>query len=127
VAHKLMDTFRECFKEGLKAGIRGRIYDTPVFDGKIDSGDIPYGIGRVTRTFNGICSEAGLQCTISGHPDPVTNNHLYFFKNLGDRLVQISYDNETRLLEPGEEVVLSIPAWTKPEIRNINYGNQDAD
>ena len=90
--------------------------------------DIPYGIGNVTRTFNGVCSEAGLQCTVSPNPnphDPTGSTHLYFFENLGDRLVMVSYDGETRYIEPGEKVTLKIPSHHIPEIRTCNYGQAD--
>lgn len=106
-----------------------RSLDGDVEPRRLDRSDIPYGIGRVTRTFNGICSEAGVQCTIANSPnpfDPAGSTHLYYMKNIGDRLVMITFNGETRYIEPGEEVTLKIPSEYIPEVRTCNYGNQDA-
>lgn len=58
----------------------------------------------MTRTFNAICSEAGVQCTVA--MDPSDYQQIYHFKNLGDRLVKIEWNDEVRFIEPGESVTL---------------------
>ena len=94
-----------------------------------DASDVPHGIGHVTRTFNAVCSEAGVQCSVSPNAnpfDPIGSNHIYYFENLGDQLVMVSYCGETRYIEPGEKVALKVPSDHVPEVRTCNYGDPDA-
>jgi hypothetical protein len=64
-----------------------------------------YSVGKyVTNTFNAICSEAGVECTVT--MDPNDYQLLYYFRNVGDRLVKIEWNNEVRFIEPGESVTL---------------------
>lgn len=78
----------------------------------------------MTRTFNAICSEAGVQCTVA--MDPSDYQQLYHFKNFGDRLVRIEWNDEIRLIEPGESVTLKTrgAAYSQeiPRITPLNNG-----
>lgn len=84
-----------------------------------------YEVGKyMTRTFNAICSEAGVQCTVA--MDPSDYQQLYHFKNFGDRLVRIEWNDEIRLIEPGESVTLKArgAAYSQeiPRITPLNNG-----
>lgn len=92
-------------------------------------GSIPYGIGKITDVYNGVCSEAGLESCVTADPSDVLF-YIHHFKNVGDRMIQVTWHGEdkteTRLIEPGEEVDLKIPQMYMPEIRSINNGNSEA-
>ncbi|SRR6266851_4752600 len=78
----------------------------------------------MTRTFNAICSEAGVECTVA--MDPTDYQQIYHFKNLSNRLVRIEWDNEIRLIEPGETVTVKArgAAYSEatPRITPLNNG-----
>lgn len=92
-------------------------------------GSIPFGIGKITDVYNGVCSEAGLESCVTADPNDVFF-HIHHYKNVGDRMIQVTWPgrdgDETRLIEPGEEVDLRIPQMYIPEIRSINNGNSEA-
>lgn len=103
------------------------------FDGNVRArkmpGSIPYGIGKITDVYNGVCSEAGLEACVTADAGDCAF-HVHHFKNVGDRMIQVTWHGhdktETRLIEPGEEIDLRIPSGYIPEIRSFNNGNSEA-
>lgn len=81
-------------------------------------------MGFVSRTFNAICSEQGVQCTVT--MDPSDYRSKFDFKNFGDRLVRIEYRDEVHYLEPTEEVTLKLAEGegsnTLPRVIALNNG-----
>lgn len=60
----------------------------------------------ITRAFNQICSEEGVQVTST--MDPTDFKTVYYIKNVCDRHVQIFYDDTFELLEPGDTFTLKV-------------------
>jgi hypothetical protein len=60
----------------------------------------------MTKAFNQICSEEGVQCVVTQHPQ--TYRTWYQFTNLGSRRVQVMYDDIYLTMQPKEQAQLLI-------------------
>lgn len=61
----------------------------------------------MTKAFNQICSEEKVQCTVTLHPQDFRS--MYTFVNLGDKRLQIMYDEDFWVLVPEESLTIAFP------------------
>jgi hypothetical protein len=77
----------------------------------------------MTKAFNQICSEEGVQCTVT--MDSRDFRQLYLFKNVGDKLVKIMYNDQEWFLEPNESTEVKVSSYLgleRPYVIALNSG-----
>jgi hypothetical protein len=68
----------------------------------------------VSEEFNRICTNAGVQCTVTA--DPQDFKSLYQFKNLSKHKVEISCGKAVYALNPNEEFAYKSMTGEEPKI-----------